>query len=102
MRAEKTTFACSKCGHEMAATPIVKTTIVSYFAGILEVRKDGPQVGERNNLKTRVEGEAITSDEFQLLMEEKIASKEAQKKPAKKGKKQPSDENGMLQMLFNV
>ena len=76
MTAEKTTFACSKCGHEMAATPIVKT-------------RKGPQVGERNNLKIRVEGEAITSDEFRLHMEEKIASKEAQKKPAKKGKNNP-------------
>ena len=36
MTAEKTTFACSKCGHEMAATPIVKSRIVSYFILLLK------------------------------------------------------------------
>ena len=40
MRAEKATFACCKCGHEMAATPIVKTRIVSYFAGTEETCKE--------------------------------------------------------------
>ena len=76
MRAEKTTFACFKCGHEMAATPIVKTGIVSYFAGILDAG-------------------------IQLLMEEKISSKEETCK--ERGKNNPlHDEIGMLQMLFNV
>ena len=58
-----TKVTCASCGHEVATTPVVKTHIVSYFAGILEVRKDGPKVGQRNNLKVTVQGEAITSDE---------------------------------------
>ena len=56
----------------MPATPVVKTRIISYFAGILEIRGDRPNIGERNNLKVRVEGEAITSDEFQELLEKQI------------------------------
>ena len=41
----------------------------SYFAGILEVKKDKPKVGERNNLKVRIEIDVITSDEFMELLE---------------------------------
>ena len=51
----------------------------------MEVRKDKPKVGERNNLKVRNKGEVITSDEFtELLEEQKITSKQSkQKKRAK-------------------
>ena len=70
----------------MAATPVLKTRIVSYFSGILDVRTDRPKIGKQNNLKVRVEGEVITSDEFVDLLEEQKASKEAEKKQ-KKGKK---------------
>ena len=70
----------------MAATPVLKTRIVSYFSGILDVRTDRPKIRKRNNLKVRVEGEVITSDEFVDLLEEQKASKEAEKKQ-KKGKK---------------
>ena len=69
----------------MAATPVLKTRIVSYFAGMLDIRTDGLKIGKRNNLKVRVEGEVITSDEFVGLLEEQKASKDAEKK--KKGKK---------------
>jgi hypothetical protein len=77
--------ACSSCGHDVATTPIIKTHIVSYFAGILEVRKDRPKIGARNHLKVRVEGEAITSDEFLELLQEQRDKKESEK--AKKGKR---------------
>ena len=112
-------ITCSSCGHKMPATPVVKTRIISYFAGILEIRGDGPNIGERNNMKVRVEGEAITSDEFLELLEKQKASKEAEKKQRKekqkkgtkkgKGKKQqkvrdsPAHEDpqeGKLIMLF--
>ena len=75
--AEKIT--CTKCGNSMTATPILKTHIISYFAGILEIRKEAPRIGQRNNLKIRIEGEALTSDEFQGLLDEESASKEAEK-----------------------
>ena len=52
----------------------------------MDARTDGPKIGKRNNLKVRVEGEVITSDEFVDLLEEQKASREAEKKQ-KKGKK---------------
>ena len=58
----------------------LQSRIVSYFSGILDVRTDRPKIGKRNNLKVRVEGEVITSDEFVDLLEEQKASKEAEKK----------------------
>lgn len=77
--------ACSSCGHEIATTPIIKTHIVSYFAGI---RKDRPKVGHRNHLNVRVRGEAKTSDEFLELLQEQITKKQAEK--AKKEKRNRS------------
>ena len=76
---------CSSCGHEMATTPIIKTRIVSYFAGMLEIPKDRPKIGKRNHLRVRIEGEAITSDDFLELLQAQKEQKEAEK--AKKGKK---------------
>ena len=51
-------------------TPTVKLCITSYFAGILEVQKHKPKVGERNSLKICLEGEVVTTDEFLKLIEE--------------------------------
>ena len=71
-----TTVECTSCGNEMVpSTPTVKMCITSYFAGIMQVQKHKPKVGERNNLKIRLEGEVITSDEFLELLEEKSKSK---------------------------
>ena len=84
-RQATTKITCTSCGHQMTATPLLKTRIVSYFSGILDVRTDGHKIGKRNNLKVRVEGEVITSDEFVTILEEQKASKEAEKQ--KKGKK---------------
>ena len=81
---ERRKVACSSCGHEIATIPIIKSHIVSYFAGILEIRKERPKIGERNHLKVRVEGEALTSDEFLAILEKQREKKEADK--AKKGK----------------
>ena len=50
--------------------PTVNLCMKSYFAGILEVRKDKPKVREQNNLKVKIEGEVITSDEFMELLQE--------------------------------
>ena len=78
-----TTVRCTSCGNEMVpSTPTVKMCITSYFAGIMEVQKHKPKVGERNNLKIRLEGEVITSDEFLELLEEK-SSKEKSKRKGK-------------------
>ena len=55
---EETEITCLSCGHHISATPILKRRIVGYFAGILEVQKGRPEVGKRNNLRIRVEGEA--------------------------------------------
>ena len=63
----------------------MKKRIVGYFA---EIRKGRPEIGKRNNLKIRVEGDTITSNEFEALLIEAIESKEAKKKnKSKKGKK---------------
>lgn len=67
-----------------ATTPTVKLCTKSYFAGILEVRKNKPKIGERNNLKVRIEGEVISSDEFMELLEEQKSSKHLKKKGPKK------------------
>ena len=65
------TVKCISCSHETEiATPTMKLCMKSYFACILEVRKDKPKVGERNNLKVRIKGKVITSDEFTELLEE--------------------------------
>ena len=92
-RQATTNITCTSCGHQMATTPVLKTRIVSYFSGILDVRTDRPKIGKRNNLKVRVEGEVITSDEFVDLLEEQKASKEAEKKQ-KKGKKRQQKGGG--------
>jgi len=98
-----TRLSCAKCGHVVPTTPIVKTHIVSFFAGILEVRREGPKRGERNNLKIRVEGEAITSDEFMDLLREEKAKKEAEaaerKKPGKKKQQNHSQAMGKCSYL---
>ena len=60
---------------------------LSWFTKLFLPAISSLTVGKRNNLRVRVEGEAITSDEFQTLLEEEIASKEAKKK-SRKGKKQ--------------
>lgn len=54
--------------------------MVSYFSGILDVQTDGLKIRKQNNLKVQVEGEVITYGEFVDLLEEKKASKEAEKK----------------------
>ena len=77
----------------MAATPVLKSRIVSYFSGMLDVRTDGPKIGKWNNLKVWGEGEVITSDEFVDLLEEQKVSKEAEKKQ-KKGKKRQQKGGG--------
>ena len=79
----------TSCGHETEiATPTMKLCMKSYFAGSLKVRKDKPKVGERNNLKVRIEGEVITSDEFmELLEEQQTTSKQLKQK--KKSTKTP-------------
>ena len=82
---QQTGFTCSHCGHAVATTPIVKGRIVAFFADVLELKKGVPEVGRRNNLRIQAEGEAITSDEFQELLEEELAEKEEKKK--NKGKK---------------
>lgn len=64
----------------MATTPVLKTCIVSYFSGMLDVQTDGLKIRKQSNLKVQVEGEFITSGEFVDLLEEKKASKEAEKK----------------------
>ena len=41
------TVKCGKCGHETEmATPTVKLCMKSYFAGILEVKKDRVKIRE--------------------------------------------------------
>ena len=87
-----TRIACTHCGHKLPTTPVVKTHIVSYFAGILEVKESAPKIGQRNNLRIRVEGEAITSDEFMEMLEaHKIAKEKEKKEKGKKAKKQQKE-----------
>ena len=74
-RQATTKITCTSCGHQMAATPALKTRIASYFSQMLDVWTDGPKTGKRNNLKVRVEGEVITSDEFVDLLEKQRRSR---------------------------
>ena len=86
------TVKCVSCGHETEiATPTVKLCMKSYFAGILEVRKDKAKVGERNNLKVKIEGEVITSDELMELLEKQKSEKTTSKQSKKKNTKTPKD-----------
>ena len=62
----------TSCGNEMVpSTPKVNMCITLYFGGILEIKKHKSKIGERNNLKIRLEGEVLTTDEFIELLEEK-------------------------------
>ena len=36
---------CDSCGHEMPATPLIKTRRTSYFTGVLQIEKEGPEKG---------------------------------------------------------
>ena len=82
-------ITCTSCGEQIPTTPILKTQIVSYFAGILEIQTSKPTLGQRNNLRIRVEGDAITSDEFVELLEAQKAAKEKEKEETEeKGEKQ--------------
>ena len=79
-----TKVTCTSCGNEMMpTTPTEKMCITSYFAGILEIQKHKPKVGERNNLKIRLEGEVLTTDEFIELLEEEKSTKEKGKSKGK-------------------
>ena len=74
--------ACTSCGHEMPATPTIQTRIVSYFAGILEIWKDRPKIGQRNHL--RVRGRQSPWDEFMQPLE---TQREQKAEKTKKGRK---------------
>ena len=79
--AKTTSITCTNCGHHIPTTPVVNVKVVAYFTEVFKAKTDWPKLGERNNLKIRVEGEAITSDEFQQLLEEETEKR-------KKGKAQ--------------
>lgn len=81
--AQTTAISCTECGHQMPVTPVVRVKVVAYFADILRSKTEQPKLGERNNLKIRVEGEAITSDEFETLLEEQIKERKKKKKQKK-------------------
>ena len=54
------TIKCTHCGHDMPATPVLKTRLTSVFATVLQVNAHRPKLGKRNNPKIRVEGDVIT------------------------------------------
>ena len=63
-------ISCEACGHQMRASPHIRTNLRGYFRGVLEVKVR--PTGTRSHTRVRVEGEVITSDEFvQLLEKEK-------------------------------
>ena len=92
-REDTNPFTCTSCGHKMPATPMVKTRLVSHFSSLLEVHTDRPRRGERNKARVRVEGEAITSDEFLEILEVRIKEKELKK--CKNGQKKTLTTEGM-------
>ena len=75
-------ITCKECGHQMRSSPLIRTHLKGYFKGILEFKEKPSR--RRNNFKIRIEGEAITSDEFVELLEEK--QQQQQQKPSRKGK----------------
>jgi len=83
---------CDSCGHEMPATPLIKTHLTSYFTSVLQLQKERPEKGKRNNMKIRLEGETVTSDEFLEILEEQQKEKE-EKKKGKKGKKKGAEQS---------
>jgi len=48
----------------MPATPLIKTHLTSYFTSVLQLQKERPEKGKRNNMKIRLKGETVTSDEL--------------------------------------
>ena len=74
-------LSCTNCGHKMQATPLVKTRLASHFSTLLEVHvhKERPKRGERNKARVRLEGEAITSDEFIEILAAQKREKEQKK-----------------------
>lgn len=89
---------CDSCGHEMPATPLIKTRLTSYFTGVLQIQKERPEKGKRNNMKIRLEGETVTSDEFLQILEEQQKEKEEKKKG--KGKKKATEQSCEGILLF--
>ena len=83
---------CDSCGHEMPATPLIKTHLTSYFTGVLQIQRERPEKGKRNNMKIRLEGETVTSDEFLQILEEQQKEKEEKKKGKKKKAAEQSHE----------
>ena len=56
----------------------MKTHLTKYFTGVMHITDDVPKKGSRNNLKIRVEGKVLTSNEFmELLMQDGPAKKKA-------------------------
>ena len=70
---------CDSCGHEMPAIPLIKTHLTSFFTGVLQIQRERPEKGKRNNMKIRLEGETVTSDEFLQILEEQQKEKEEKK-----------------------
>ena len=83
---------CDCCGHEIPATPLIKTHFTSYFTGVLQIQKEQPEKDKRNNMKIRLEGETVTSDEFLQILEEQPKEKEEKKKGKKKKAAEQSHE----------
>ena len=69
----------------MPATPLIKTHLTSYFTSVLQHQK-----GKRN-MKIRLEGETVPSDEFLEILEEQ--QKEKEKKKGKKRKKKAAEQS---------
>ena len=85
---------CDSCAHEMPATPLIKTHLTSYFTGVLQIQKERPEKGKRNNMKIRIEGETVTSDEFLEILEQQKEKEE--KRGKKKAVKQSCEGNQFL------
>ena len=73
-------ITCESCGHSVSASPLLRTNLRGYFSGVLEVQKKPSRA--RSKTRIRIEGEVITSDEFQQYLESELRSKGQKKKKA--------------------
>lgn len=81
---QRTQPSPANCDHHIPTTPVLKVKVVAHYTEVLKAKVERQRIEERNNLKIRAEGEAVTSEEFQHLLEEETAQR---KKGKNKGKK---------------
>ena len=72
---------CSKYGEKGSASPFVRVHLKAHFTSLLQI-KQCPK--DRSKSRVRIEGEAITSDEFIQILKEQSSKKKTDQQKSKK------------------